>query len=109
DGFFVILEPLFYWTLMGVDVGEVVPGCRIFWIGFACFLPLSDGAVFIVDIVEKAAVGEARFGVIGMSAKKVFIRLLNGIEPLLDAQSQIVFRRSSAFRAKRLVIANPFI
>ena len=72
---------------MRVNVCEIVPCRRIFWIEFACFLPLFYSAVLVMDVVEKTAIGEARLGVVRMFLQKTFVGFCYRLEPLFDAQA----------------------
>jgi len=63
-------------------VGQIVPRGWILRIQLARLLPLDLGRIIFMDVAQKAAVGQARAGVVGVAAEEIFVALFNRREPL---------------------------
>ena len=91
DGLAVVLNGLCRVAIVPVEIGQIVPRRRILGIGGERLAPLLFGGRFLALIVEEAAVGQERLGVVRMGDQELLVSLANGIEPLLDAGAQADF------------------
>ncbi len=72
--------------MLAVEIGQVVPGRRVGRGQIARGLPLRRGAIFVVGVFEKAAVGQAGVDVFGMEFDEVLVFLVDALQTLLDAR-----------------------
>src|SRR5262245_48402705 len=84
DGFGIILERLFYRSIVSVNACQIVVGGRIFGIEGERFLPLLLGTLLIMEVIEKRTVRQQRSHVVRMLLQKILISQADGLEASLD-------------------------
>src|SRR6266567_1528503 len=85
DGFGVVFEGLLYRPVMAVEIGQVVIHRRIFGIERQGLFPVLLGAVLIVEVAQKAAVGNVCPGVVRMALQKILVGLADRLKALANA------------------------
>ena len=94
---------------MAVEVGEIIVSGGVFGIQRQRLFPLLLRAVLVVEVVQEAAVGDARAGVVGMALDEVIIGFADGREAVADAPLQVGARHAAAFGRRLVVVANPLV
>lgn len=84
-GLGVVIEGFADGAVVGVVVGEVVPGSGVFGVEFSCFFPLLKCGGFFAAVMEEAAVDEPGVDVVGVGLDKFFVGLLDGGKAFADA------------------------